>query len=264
MTFILFASGLWCLRRKNVALQYELNQIKDASTDGIIEHGKFSELGLMSAGIAHEISNPLTVIQARVHLMQKTYRDPAKQKDLARGLQQINKASQRIENIIAGVRQYIYRNDDQSEDQIALSEIIDDVLLFCGQRLKNHGIEFRTKGIEAIFLRGHKGQFEQVLMHLINNSFDAIDKLEEKWIEVSAVEGKEVVDIYFKDSGPGITVDVRKKMMEPFFTSNPQGGSGIGLPMVKTIAERHGGTFQYVDRAPNTTFLLELPRATKI
>lgn len=246
---------------KNKALIIELENIKDSSQNGIIERGKFSELGLMSAGIAHEISNPLSIIIGRLQILQRIYRDPQKQKELAQGLQQLQTASRRIEKTVKGIRSYIYRNDDFVEDQIALSDIIDDVLVFCGERLKNHGIEFRTIGTEAVFLKGHKGQFEQALLNLINNSFDAVDKLQEKWIEVSAVEEKDVVDIYFKDSGPGIAIDVRQRMMEPFYSSKQQKGSGLGLPLVKSIAERHGGSFSYVDKAQNTTFLLELPRA---
>ena len=240
----------------------ELEELKSASQSGILERGKFSELGLMSAGIAHEISNPLSIIQGRLQLLQRIYRDPQKQKELAQGLQQIQTASRRIEKTVKGIRSYIYRNDDYPEDHIALSDVIDDVLVFYGERLKNHGIEFRTIGIEAVFLRGHKGQFEQALVNLINNSFDAVDKLPEKWIEISAVEEKDVVDIYFKDSGPGIAVDVRQRMMEPFYSSKHQKGSGLGLPLVKNIAERHGGSFSYVEKAPNTTFLLELPKAS--
>lgn len=258
--FLFIALFIWS-SNSNRALAKELEAIKSLSQDGFIERGKFSELGLMSAGIAHEISNPLSVILGRLQLLQRIYRDPLKQKEVALGLNQIQSASQRIEKTIKGIRSYIYRNDDVVEDQIALSDIIDDVLVFCGERLKNHGIEFRTIGTEAIFLRGHKGQFEQALLNLINNSFDAVDKLEEKWIEIVVVEEGDVVDIYFKDSGHGIAPDVRQKMMEPFYSSKPQKGSGLGLPLVKSIAERHSGSLTYIDKSENTTFLLELPKA---
>lgn len=246
------------LRKK---AEEEVNLLRNSGSDHFIERGKFSELGLMSAGITHEISNPLTIILNRLSLIERTFRNPEKQKEVADGLQKIFLAAKRIEKTVQGVRRYIYRNDDAVEDEILLTDLLDDVLVFCGERLKNHGIEFRTQGLEAVFIRGHKGQFEQAILNLINNSFDAVDKLSEKWIEISAVVEKSVVDIYFKDSGPGIPMDIRKHMMEPFYTSHPARGSGLGLPLVRSIAERHGGSLVYVDKAPHTTFLLEIPRA---
>lgn len=238
-----------------------VDHLESSEVNDFIERGKFSELGLMSAGIAHEISNPLTIILNRIHLIERSFRNPEKQKEVALGLQKMSIAGKQIERTIAGIRQYIYRNDDVEEDGIHLTDLISDVLVFCGERLKNHGISFRTIGVEAVVLNGHKGQFEQAILNLINNSFDAVDKLPEKWIEISAVVESTFVDIYFKDSGHGIPSEIRKKMMEPFFTSKSSKGSGLGLPLVQSIAEKHGGSLTYVESAPNTTFLFEIPRA---
>lgn len=244
---------------RNRRLKVELRDLKNESERNLIGKGKFSELGLMSAGIAHEISNPLSIIIAGSSRLRKIYRDQEKEKEVARILHQVSSAGDRIGRAIQGVRNYIYRDDDVEENHISLSELIDDVLIFCDQRLKNHGVEFRKVNVESVFVRGHKGQLEQVILNLINNSFDAIDGLPEKWIEVSAIRAQDVVDIYFKDSGSGIPTDIRERMMEPFYTSKKSRGSGLGLPLVKNIAEKHGGTFTYVEKTPHTTFLLELP-----
>ncbi len=248
--------------RRRKFIERELLKIQGFGASDTIRRGKFSELGLMSAGITHEISTPLMVISNLVTRVERTFRDADQQKSVAENLHRILAAVKKIDTTVSGVRRFIYRNDDAIEDEILLSELIAEVLLFCGERLKNHGIEFRTRDTESVFIKGHKGQLEQAILNLINNSFDAVDRLPVKWIEIAAVVGPSVIDVYFKDSGVGIPVDIRQHMMEPFFTSKTTGSSGLGLPAVKSIAERHGGSFSYIEKAPHTTFLLELPRTS--
>lgn len=223
--------------------------------------GKFSELGPMSAGIAHEISTPLSIIIGRTMHLQKIVKNPEKIDDLVKGLDQIHAQADRLANIITRVREYIYRNDETIEEFISLRDIIENVLVFCGQRLKNHGIELKLINVGHKYVTGHRGQFEQAILNLINNAFDAIDNLDEKWIEISAVQDADTIKVYVKDSGHGIPFEVQKKMLEPFFTTKKSKGTGLGLPLVKGIAEKHGRALKYVSNAPNTTFLLELPKA---
>lgn len=249
----------WLKARKRIReIEHKVDTLNGQSEADIYGRGKFSELGLMSAGIAHELSNPLSIILGRTQQLLK----PGKEKDYEKGLQQIQKHAERMASVIKSVRDYIYRNEEEVETFIPLKDIVNDVLMFCGQRLKNHGIEFRTQNIDKIFVSGHKGQFEQAIMNLINNSFDAIDGLPEKWIEISGAQSEDHIEIFFKDSGHGVPIDVRKKMLEPFFSTKKGKGTGLGLPLVKGIAEKHGGDFSYIENAPNTTFLLELPRPT--
>lgn len=248
-------------RKKNEELDSHLAEFSMEKNDDLFGKGKYSELGLMSAGIAHEISNPLSIISGRIEQIQRMYRDPGKQKEMAKGIQQIQYSTERISQIIQSLREYIYRDDNSSEDFISFTEILEDVLIFCGQRLKNHGIELRLINTENIFIKGHRGQLQQAVLNLINNSFDAVDSLSEKWIEITAVEGNENVEIFFKDSGDGIPVLIREKMLEPFFTTKKMKGTGLGLPLVKGIAQKHGGDLVYIDKAPHTTFMLELPKA---
>lgn len=251
-------------KNKNISCSKKISDLSSDRDNDLFGKGKFSELGLMSAGIAHEISNPLTIIQGGITKLQRIFRDPDKQKEVAQGLQQINFASERIGTVITGMRNYIYRNDEIAEEAISLQAMIDNVLLFCGERLKSHGIEFRTINVENVFINGHRGQLEQAFLNLINNSFDAVDGQEEKWIEISVVNEEDVIDIYVKDSGHGIPPDIKSKMLEPFFTTKHNKGTGLGLPLVKGIAEKHGGDLVYIEKSPNTTFLLELPKPIRL
>jgi C4-dicarboxylate-specific signal transduction histidine kinase len=104
-------------------------------------------------------------------------------------------------------------------------------------------------------------QITQIFVNLISNSFDAISRLDDKWIKIDCeIENKEVV-INFTDSGTGISESMRKVIMQPFYTTKPKGkGSGLGLSICQRIATSHGGSFKYLDNKSNTTFEIRLPK----
>ena len=229
----------------------------------LLSQSKYSELGMMSAGIAHEINNPLAIIQAKVTQLLRIYRDPQKQKEMGEGLEQVLFTSERINRTIQGIREFVHQDERLPNEEIPLKTLIGDVLAFCGQRMKNHGISLRFYGIDQCSIRGHKIQLEQVILNLLNNSFDAIEFLPEKWIEISVQETGDRIQLFFKDSGPGIAPEIARRIMEPFFTTKSFGkGTGLGLAMAKGIIEKHGGTITYIADAHHTTFMIELPKVS--
>jgi signal transduction histidine kinase len=231
-------------------------------SEKFLGQSKFSELGMMSAGIAHEINNPLAVIQARTSQLLRIYRDPNRQKDVGEGLQQILFTSERINKTIQGVREFVHQDEASPAVEVTLRDLFEDVLAFCGQRMKNHGVNLRLYGLESFSVVGHKIQLEQVILNLLNNSFDAIEFLPDKWIEVSSHQKDGKIQLYFKDSGHGIPPEIASRIMEPFFSTKEIGkGTGLGLSLARGIVEKHGGTLQYLSDRPHTTFRLELPRA---
>jgi len=238
----------------------ELSRKTKEQTEKLFSHSKYTELGMMSAGIAHEINNPLAVIQARTTQLLRIYREPDRQRDLGEGLQQILYTSERINRTIQGIREFIHHGDNLTDGEMEVKEIIDDVLAFCGQRMKNHGVNLRFYNLENKTVVGNKIQLEQILLNLLNNAFDAIEFLPDKWIEISLQEDDDKVELFVKDSGPGIPKDVAEHVMEPFFSTKDIGkGTGLGLALARGIAQKHGGDLRYID-APHTTFLLELPK----
>lgn len=248
---------LWLNEKKKIKKQASiLKSLTEQSEQAFYGQGKLSELGLMSAGVAHELSTPLTIIINAINLLIKN----PKSSDFQKWAHQILQNAQKMEHTVSEFRNYFYRDDQERETFIPLREIIQSVLNLCGQRLKNHGIELKYNNIDRIFISGQRFQLEQVFMNLINNSFDAIDKLPEKWIEISAAQSENLVEIFFRDSGHGINKEIEKKILEPFFSTKRNKGTGLGLPLVKGIIEKHGGDFSYLPQMPHTTFLLELPR----
>ncbi|WP_408096691.1 sensor histidine kinase [Peredibacter sp. HCB2-198] len=238
----------------------EVNHLVKERNDRLLGQSKYAELGMMSAGIAHEINNPLAVIQARTTQLLRIYRDTERQQDLADGLQQIIYTSERINRTIQGVREFVHQDEKGPQTEIDLKTLVDDVLVFCGQRMKNHGINLRFYGLENYSVVGNKIQLEQVILNLLNNSFDAIEFLPDKWIEISAHQVNDHVQIYVKDSGSGIPPEIASRIMEPFYSTKDLGkGTGLGLALARGIVEKHGGSLQYLSDTSHTTFLVDLP-----
>ncbi|MBY0412878.1 MAG: GHKL domain-containing protein, partial [Bdellovibrionales bacterium] len=100
----------------------------------------------------------------------------------------------------------------------------------------------------------------QVLINLLNNSYDAISNLQDKWIEIKGFKKEGLVYIQITDSGVGIVKEVADKIMNPFFTTKEVGkGTGLGLSISSEIMKSHGGSLKYMTDFTNTTFLLTLP-----
>ncbi len=249
------------IRRIHSEYREKLEKMTKDRDTKLLSQSKYSELGMMSAGIAHEINNPLAVIQARTTQLLRMYRDPARQHELGEGLQQILFTSERINRTVQGIREFIRQDDKQPDQEIPLKKIIDDVLAFCGQRMKNHGVNLRLYNIEQFKVIGNKVQIEQIFLNLLNNAFDAIEFLPDKWIEISAHDAADKLLIYVKDSGTGIPPEIADRMMEPFYSTKDSGkGTGLGLALAKGIAEKHGGKLSYIAKANHTTFCLEFPK----
>lgn len=222
---------------------------------------KYSELGMMSAGIAHEINNPLAIIQAKTTQLLRILKDPKRIQEVSDGLELILYSSERINRTVQGVRNFVHQDERAADEDFTVKNLVDDVLAFCGQRMQNHGISLRFYGSQNFNLRGHKIQLEQVILNLLNNSFDAIEFLSDKWIELSVKETDTTIQIYVKDSGAGIPPEIAERLMEPFYTTKKVGkGTGLGLAMAKGIVEKHGGSLMYVQDSRHTTFMVELPK----
>lgn len=237
-------------------------QIEEARAK-LIAGTKMAALGEMSGGIAHEINNPLTVIQARAfqltQMVDSQRMDPVKIKQAA---ESISRTADKIARIIKSLRSFSREGNNDPFDLVPVKDIITETLEFCRTRFYNHGVEIQVGEIdEEIEIECRLIQVEQVLLNLLNNSFDAIADLEEKWIRVEIQAEDHFVNIKVIDSGKGIPSEAAEKIMMPFFTTKEVGkGTGLGLSISSGILKSHGGELLLDRTAANTTFVIRIPR----
>lgn len=232
---------------------------------------KMAALGEMSSGLAHEINNPLAVISGQagqlLRLLDKENKTILSREVLLEGLERIYKTSFRIASIIKGLRQIARNDSGDPKELVCIFDIFRDTLSLCETRMKNKGIELiKDYNLDnEILIQCHEAQVGQVILNLLNNSIDAVENLEEKWIKLSirSVPG-DILQVEISDSGKGISKDIQRKIMSPFFTTKPTGkGTGLGLSISKSIAEQHGGRLFYNEQSSNTSFIIELPIYTE-
>ncbi|MNJ98614.1 Sensor protein FixL [compost metagenome] len=229
----------------------------------MISSTKMAALGEMSGGIAHEINNPLTVIQARsfqlTQMLDTNRLDPFKIRQAA---ESISRTAEKIARIIKSLRSFARDGAFDPFDIVSAKRIVEETLEFCRTRFYNHGIEVEMEPIsEELEIECRIVQIEQVLLNLLNNSFDAIENLPEKWVRVSVIDDDPIVEIRVVDSGSGIPAHIIEKIMHPFFTTKEVGkGTGLGLSISSGIVKSHNGELSVDRNAKNTTFVIRIPK----
>ncbi len=222
---------------------------------------KMSSLGEMAGGIAHEINNPLTIINSKAMIMRK--RLDSNEMDIEKfkyELSKIEDTSKRIAKIIKGLQTFARNTEDDPKLKIQISSVIDDTLELCKERFKNHLIDLQVNCPSNIFLECRPHQLAQVFMNLLGNAHDAIEHDNEKWIKINVIQAEDIVKLSISDSGMGISTEVLDKIMQPFFTTKEIGkGTGLGLSISKGIIEDHHGTLRYESVLGHTQFIIELP-----
>ncbi len=258
---------------ETVVAVVDIDQYKKIETENTLhkahleQNAKMAALGVMSSGLAHEINNPLATILGRVQLMQlqiknsAIFHDPSfPAEKFTNSLTVIDKTVKRISKIIKGLRSFARDTEGDPFEVASLQEIIETTLSFCETRIQNSGIQFDNLIQEPILIECRPTEISQVLLNALNNSFDAIANLENKWIKLESENLNGSVVIKITDSGPGISENVREKLMIPFFTTKDVGsGTGLGLSLSKGIIESHGGQFYFNHECKNTQLMIVLP-----
>ncbi len=231
----------------------------------LLETAKFVSLAEMASGIAHEINNPLSVIHALSSLASKiAERDPVNIAELKLKLQKIDETVFRISKIVKGLRLLARDGAKEETTDIQLSDVIHDTTSVCAERFRNNQIVLKADFGDSIEVNANYVQLGQVLVNLLNNSFDAIIDQNERWVKIEVESQESSVKIRISDSGTKIPEDIAAKIFMPFYTTKGFGkGTGLGLSISKRLIESMGGQLSYETSHPNTSFLIELQPANK-
>lgn len=230
-----------------------------------LEHSsKMAALGEMSSGLAHEINNPLAIISGRLQILKKQATNASLDMEaFLKSVDIIENTTFRIAKIVKGLKTFARDADNDDFSQGRMSDLIEDTLSFCEARFKNHGIilNYDAEVIKGYLIECRLTQLSQVLLNALNNSYDAIANLDEKWINLSIEKKGQKYIFRITDSGHGIPLAVRNKLMQPFFTTKEVGkGTGLGLSLSKSIVDAHNGRIYFnFDHPTNTQLVIEVP-----
>jgi len=236
----------------------------------LIQASKMATLGTMASGIAHEINQPLNVIQVCADFFMKTLKrgDKIGDKDLYDMCEEIEKNVQRAASTITHMKDFS-RQSEVASDKININKPVLDVFKILGQQLRVHQIEVVLDLDDDIpLINADHNRMEQVFVNLVTNAMDALDESEaslqghgRKYLKIrSYVEGKRVV-VTVSDNGAGMSEEVKDKIFEPFFTTKEVGkGTGLGMSISYGIVTDYEGTID-VDSTigKGTTFKLSFP-----
>lgn len=218
----------------------------------------------MSGGIAHEINNPLTIIQGYAsQLTSLVQRKQLTDGKVIHAAEKIIETSERISKIIYKLRSFARDGEGEPFRDHSVAAIVESALDFCRARFRNHNIKISAGNIpEDLVIYCRPVQLVQTLFNLLNNSFDAVQSLKEKWVQIDVKDLGDRIEIMVTDSGQGISADVAAKIFDPFFTTKDIGqASGLGLSISNSLVTSHSGKLYLCDKTKNTCFIISLPKS---
>ncbi len=223
----------------------------------LIQSEKLATVGLLSSGIAHELRNPLNIIETARYFIQEFLQD--KNPDIDDKLEIIRKNVQRASKIINNLLEFS-RHSEHEKEEIDLIKTIESTVALIGKELTAKGIEFTIESREDYKVYFSIDSLKQVLLNIIINAVQAMPKGGKLHICIEQSEPK-WVDIKITDTGVGIPEENLPHIFSPFFTTKEVGvGTGLGLYISHTIIEREGGEIKVDSKVgKGTTFTVRLP-----
>ncbi len=251
-----------------LAIRQDITDLKEAQKvildqqAQLIANSKLSAIGEIAAAITHEINNPLGVILGRCEMIKSLISrgevDPA---NMHRLVDTIDITAQRIEKIVKSMKTLAHEGTDDPTYKTEVSTIISGLVDLFSEKFQSHGIQLTINDFDqAISFECRSHEIMQVLVNLLNNSFDAISNSEKKWIRIDVQKKSNDIEVSVMDSGSGISPNTIERLFMPFFsTKRVQYGTGLGLSISRNLIQRHHGFLDYDSNSPFTRFIITLP-----
>lgn len=248
-------------------LEAALEQIKETESM-LVQNEKLAALGRLSAGLIHEINNPLNYARQGLHVIGRSGKllPEEERADFAETLKDVEDGVNRVVQIISDLRGFT-RNTRELGHAFDLKTVVQTGLRFFGHAWKD-GVKTEVDVPEGLEIRGDSNQFTQVFINLIQNALDAMETKtypegEARCITITGSTRRSKVVFTLRDNGPGIPAEIRDKIFDPFFTTKDVGkGMGLGLSICNRIISDHGGRVEVRSKPGEfTEFIIEFPNA---
>ncbi|MDW7691464.1 ATP-binding protein [Flammeovirgaceae bacterium SG7u.111] len=227
------------INQQNANLRSTIHTLK-ATQSQLFQAEKMASLGILTAGIAHEINNPLNFISGGYRGLKYYFEDKGDTDELVTSLlNSIETGIDRAVAIISGLNK-LSRNTETYDEACQVHDILDNCLLMLGNELKSK-IDVHKKYTDKPFeMKGNVGKIHQVFINILTNACQAISDKGEITIETDIVNN--YIQVKITDTGEGIEKENLAKITDPFFTTKDPGqGTGLGLSITYTILQEHKG-----------------------
>jgi signal transduction histidine kinase len=241
-------------------------QVKLVASQALAERNeKLASLGLLAAGVAHEVRTPLTAIKTALYIQQKKLQPGSPEQGEARV---IEKEISRLEHIVSEFLHFARPAQPRSATVLAEASL-QEVESLLGPQLVASDIRLVREASVPLSIRVDPAQLKQVLLTLVQNAADSIGRsgtislrarADSRALSNGQIEPVVVLEV--QDTGKGIPPEVEKRLFDPFFTTK-ESGTGLGLSIAARVVEMNGGTLRYQTQVNHgSTFGIVLPRET--
>lgn len=225
------------------------------------ESQRVAQVGTISASIAHDVRNPLTLILMSARIIQKLIKTQNDQTDLKKidyRVDKIIQAGNQVESVIKTYLLMMRKQANDPKEDILLYELISKCEILLAPRMSEFGVELKYNFKKDTVLHCRESDYLLVFSNLISNSIDAVKTERKRWIDISidSLGAKETIIV--SDSGPEIPRAVREKMfLTQFTTKEKQEGTGLGLGIISSLVKGHGHKIYLNGKNKNTQFIIE-------
>lgn len=226
------------------------------------ENARLASLGEMAGGVAHEINNPLFIIIGTAEKIKKMLKDTDTAKNqIDEELTKLISIALRAGKIANGLLAFSRDARNDPFHPTSVDSLVKGALNLCQEKFKAHGVTLEVSDFTDFQVECRDSQISQVILNLLNNSFDAIKGLPEKWIRLEIKNDRNLyLEASVTDSGNGIAPEIADKIMQPFFTTKQVGqGTGLGLSISRGIIASHRGNLTLDQKCKNTRFVFRIP-----
>lgn len=226
----------------------------------LVQSHKMRAVGNLTAGVAHELNNPLNNIMLTAALLEEDY-DILSDEERREMVRDIVNQSDRGRDIVRNLLDFA-RESEAKVEHLPLTDIIDETVRLAGNQIRISKVKLQINiddGLQPVY--GDRGQLQQVFLNLVLNAIDAMPKGGHIFIRALPEEDTGFVTVRVSDTGAGIPSHLVQAIFDPFFTTKATGkGTGLGLSVAKGIVNNHGGDIEVMSNVgAGTTFTVHLP-----
>lgn len=229
----------------------------------LMQDAKTKSLGVLAGGLAHEMNNPLSIVVGNAELLKIKLGEARIHPDLfARPLDVIARTGLKMAKLVRALSDFAGDFRAQGSATITLAALVESSFALVAPKFQAHGISLNTDIVSDARVSIPMGALTQVVVNLLENAFDAVKNLDEKFVTLRIEAASPVVRLWVIDSGHGVPEDVAVRMMDPFFTTKTVGeGMGLGLSVAQGLLERFEARLDYALWQGHTAFVVTLPMA---